>query len=89
MASGERREARLAAKNRAGDGGMGRWRVQPRGLWGGVQAALRRLRVGEAGAGTRAGKGWDRGDGDHQQKQGGRHRGRSIGLEWGWIIPGL
>lgn len=85
MASRERREARLAAKSKAGDGGMGRWRVQPGGLWGGIQAALHRLRMGEAGTG--AGKGWDGGDGDHQQKQGGRHRGRSIGLGWASIIP--
>lgn len=47
----ERREARLAAKSKAGDGGMGRWRVQPGGLWGGIQAALHRLRVGRLGPG--------------------------------------
>lgn len=56
-ASQERPEAGLAAKNRAGDGGMGQWGVQPGGLWGGVQAALGRLRMEEAGDQGREGMG--------------------------------
>lgn len=51
----------------------------------GYWAALGRLRMEEAGAGTRAGKGWDRADGDggHQQKQGEGQQGGSVGSVWG------
>lgn len=54
-----------------GRGGAGRQWSSLEALGEVHRAALGRLRMQEAGAGTRAGKGWDRGDGGHLQKQGG------------------
>lgn len=49
----------------------------------GHPAALGPLRVEEAGAETRARKGWDRGDGGQQQRQAeGWQKGR-VGSGWG------
>lgn len=64
----ERLEARLAAKSGVGDVEGRSGGCRRRGAYG---VASGRLRMGTAGAETRAGEGWDRGDGGHQQKPGG------------------
>lgn len=77
---GERPETGLAVKNGAEDGGAV---PSLEALGEGYLAALGPLRVEEAGAETRARKGWDRGDGGHQQKQAEGRQKRRVGSGWG------